>query len=144
MLSLSGTHAEGMVRLWKAQVDLLERVGRDAARSAGAVLSDTDGDARSVDARDALPGTPPAELCSDTMDVMECWRAMYRAACEYEAMNEVRARLARFLSDRQNTFHRNLAMARTAEQERRAAEEPAGDAADASIGGLTAREMRFE
>jgi hypothetical protein len=74
------------------------------------------------------------------MDVMQCWRAMYRAACEYEAINEVRARLARLLSEPQNTFHRNLAIARTAEQERQAGEEPASAAADASItGSLRAR-----
>jgi hypothetical protein len=97
-----------------------------------------------VDVHDGFEGTPPGEPCPDTMNVSECWRAMYQAACEYEAMNEVRAGLARFLSERRNTFQRNLTFARTAEQARQAREEPAGDAADASVGSLTTREMRFE
>jgi hypothetical protein len=75
------------------------------------------------------------------MDVLECWRAMYQAACEYEAMNEVRARLADFLSERTDTFHRNIAIARTAEQARDAQEEPSDDEPGASMAGRPAADV---
>jgi hypothetical protein len=128
MLNLSNTHAEGVRRLWNVQIDFLDRVGRVAARSATAVLSDTDAPAGSMSADRELEAQS-SELCPATMDLFACWRTMYQAACVYEAMNDARPRLARFLSDRRDTFHRNLALARAAEQDRWARQKPPSDAA---------------
>ena len=123
MLNVSITHAEGVRKLWNVQIDFLERVSRVAARSATAVLSNTDAPARSMGADRELE-TQPTEHCPATTDLFACWCALYQAACVYEAMDEARLRLARFLSDRRDRFHRNLALARAADHERRAREKP--------------------